>query len=53
MKKKNQDQGQRKLQLHKETLHNLLLVSGGDPSVTCITCPDQQTATNNCGNCGG
>lgn len=50
MKKKSQDQGLRKLQLHKETLHNLLLVTGGDPSITCITCPDH-SATANCGVC--
>jgi hypothetical protein len=50
MKKKTQDQG-RKLQLHKETLHILLMAKGGDPSITCVTCPDQQTATNNCGAC--
>jgi hypothetical protein len=54
MKKKTQDQGTRKLQLHKETLHKLLLATGGDdPSITCMTCPDHNTATNNCGACGG
>lgn len=39
-KKKSQDQGPRKLQLHRETLHTLP-VGGTDPSVTCVTCPDQ------------
>lgn len=50
MKKRTQDKEQRKLQLHKETLHHLLTVSGGDPSITCVTCPDH-TATANCGVC--
>jgi hypothetical protein len=49
MKKKHQDNGPRKLQLHKETLHNLLHLSGGF-SLTCITCPDH-TGTQNCGIC--
>lgn len=40
MKKKSEGKAPRKLQLHKETLHTLMFVSGGF-SVTCITCPDQ------------
>lgn len=51
MKKKNQEKGPRKLQLHRETVHTLL-VSGGDPmSVTCYTCPDQTTVTQGCAAC--
>lgn len=49
MKKKDQEKGLRKLQLHRETLHNLI-VGGTDPSVTCVTCPDQ---TGSAGCAGG
>lgn len=49
MKKKSQDKGPRKLQLHRETLQTLL-IAGGDPSVTCVTCPDQ-TGSAGCGGC--
>lgn len=48
--KKRQDKG-RKLELHKETLQILLMATGGDPSVTCVTCPDHQTVTADCGAC--
>lgn len=50
MKKKSEDKGLRKLQLHRETLQTLLVVTGGEPSVTCYTCPDL-TGSAPCGGC--
>jgi hypothetical protein len=50
MKKKNQGTEPRKLHLHKETLHTLL-IGGGAPSVTCMTCPDQTASAGCDGSC--
>lgn len=50
MKKKSQDKGPRKLQLHRETVQTLMVV-GGEFSVTCVTCPDQTGSAGCAGGC--